>query len=291
MPLDPDKITLCWPNYIDKASLSGGGWAAEFPLTHLQDGRLAVVARSSSLDPADTQLIATLHRRRPVRCIAVSAHNLSVRAKYRARAYRDAARSDMVWDSGETYVWPAIYGLEDVAWGDENFWNRRPTEEDRETYTPLLTIFLDPDTTVEAVHLEFFDESNLDSLISIGRVMIADAWQPVLNASYGIQHGYESGTEVTVASDDSQTEYFDAKTPKRTVSLDLKHLDVSEAFLRIHRLQRVQDIHGDVLYLFGLHATPENFARAMLARQQSLNPLTHPYYATHEATLDLLEKL
>lgn len=291
MLLDPDKITLCWPNYIDKATLSGGSWVSSFPLSHMQDRRLAVVSRSNSTDPADTQFIVTLNRRRPVRCVAVAAHNLSVSATVRIRVYRDAARTDLIWDSGETWVWPAVYGLSDVVWGDENFWNRRPTQEDQASFTPLMTVFPDVDTTAEAVHVELFDSSNSDGFVSIGRPLIADAWQPIFNASYGIQHGYDTGTEVTQASDMQRTEYFDAVTPKRTVSLSLKHLDVNEAFMRLHRLQRTQDISGEVIYLFSLRATPENFARTMLARQQSLDPLTHPYYATHEANLDLLEIL
>lgn len=291
MALDPDKITLCWPNYVDGATLSGGNYVPTLPLANAQDRRFAAVAKTASTDPADTQFVVTLPRRRRISCAAVPAHNFTSSAQIRVRVYRDTARTDLVDDSGMVDVWPVVYTLEDVIWGDDNFWNRKLSEEDRAAYTPLAIVFLNEPTTAEAVHVELFDEANPDGALTFGRAFVSDAWQPEYNASYGLQDGYDSGTEIVQASDKARTEYADRVTPKRTVSMQLDFLSEDEAFLRLHRLRRTQDIAGEVLYVFSTRPSPANFARTFMARQQSLDPITHPYFNNFDTSINLLEIL
>ncbi|HAO01702.1 MAG: hypothetical protein Tp170SUR00d2C46354221_52 [Prokaryotic dsDNA virus sp.] len=291
MALDPNKIVLCWPNYVPAATLSGGSWVPTLPLAHVQDRRLSVVAKTASLDPADTRFTLTLPGRRRLHAVAIAAHNLSPTATVRARAYRDAERTDEIADTGVQNVWPIVYTLNDVIWGDDNFWNRRLSEEDRATYTPLMILFFDERVIGTAVDVELSDPGNPDGAIELGRVILTDAWQPEYNISYGVQHGYNSGTTMTEARDPSRTEYADEVTPKRTVSFDLKLLNEDEAFLRLHRLQRTQDIVGELLYVYSVTPSPANFARAMLCRQETLNPITHPYFANYENPMALLEIL
>jgi len=273
------------------ATLSGGGWVPTLPLAHVQDRRLSVVAKSASLDPADTRFTLTLPKRLRLHAVAIAAHNLSPTATVRARAYRDAARTDEIADTGVQNVWPIVYTLNDVIWGDDNFWNRRLSEDDRATYTPLMIVFFDERVIGTAVDVELNDPGNPAGAIELGRVILTDAWQPEYNISYGVQHGYNSGTTMTEARDPSRTEYADEVTPKRTVSFDLKHLNEDEAFLRLHRLQRSQDIVGELLYVYSVTSSPANFARAMLCRQEALNPITHPYFANYENPMALLEIL
>ncbi|KTG26218.1 hypothetical protein AWR38_17755 [Idiomarina sp. WRN-38] len=291
MALDPNKIVLCWPNYVPAATLSGGSWVPTLPLAHVQDRRLSVIAKTASLDPAATQFSITLPRRRRLHAVAIAAHNLSPTATVRARAYRDAGRTDEIADTGVQNVWPIVYALNDVIWGDDNFWNRRLSEDDRATYTPLMIVFFDERVIGTAVDVELSDPGNPDGAIELGRVILADAWQPEHNISYGVQHGYNSGTTMTEACDPSRTEYADEVTPKRTVSFDLEHLNEDEAFLSLHRLQRTQDIVGELLYVYSVTPSPANFARAMLCRQEALNPITHPYFANYENPMALLEIL
>lgn len=291
MALDPNRLALCWPNYIDDADLSGGSYVPTLPLDNAQDRRFAVIAKSASLDPADTQFAITLPRRRSVSVLAIPAHNFSPFAEVRVRVYRDAGRVDEQWDSGWLNVWPIVYGLEDVIWGDDNFWNRRLDADARESYTPLLTVFFDAAYISTAVTVELSDPENADGALMFGRVFLADAWQPRFNMALGVQYGYDSGTEVSTAGDVARTEYASRVTPKRTVQFALEHLDETEAFLRLHRLQRTEDIVGEILFTHSISPSPANFARAMIARQQSLDPLTQPYQLTHSHSMSLLEIL
>lgn len=291
MALDPKKIALCWPNYIDTSVVSGGQWLSTLPLEHVKDNRTSVVSKSASLDPAHTQFSITTDRRRPLYVLAILAHNLSAAATVRARVYRDPEQTDQIYDTGWQNVWPVVYGLDDVVWGNDNFWNRRLTEEDRRAYTPLMTVFFADRLLGSSVHVEMLDTGNLDGAITLGRVMLADVWQPLDNIDYGVQHGYDSGTQITRASDASRTGYARRVTPKRTVQFQLSNLTEDEAFLRLHRLQRTQDIVGEILYLWSPRPSPTNFARAMIAQQTELNGITHPYHANYEYAMSLLEIL
>lgn len=291
MALDPNKIALCWPNYIDDAVVSGGNWVNTLPLEHVQDSRFSVVSKTASLSPADTQYSITLPRRERVQVLAIAAHNLSASATVRVRAYRDAGQSDLIYNTGWQDVWPVLYGLDDVVWGNSNFWNRRLSEEDRTRYTPLGIVLFDDRLLCQSLRVELLDSANLDGAIMIGRVMVSDVWQPRYNFNYGVRHGYNTGTAISEAGDPARTEYARRFTPKRTVDFQLANLNEEEAFLRIHRLQRTQDIVGEILYIYSSRPSPLNFARAMIARQTELDGITNPYHANYENGMSLLEIL
>ncbi|RUR51533.1 hypothetical protein [Vreelandella populi] len=291
MPIDPKRIALGWPNYIDEATLTGGRWLPTLPLTHLQDARTAVVAKSASLAPEDTQYWITLPKRRRVHALCLYAHNLSSTATIRARVYRDTAGQDLIYDTGRVNAWPITYGLDDVLWGDDNFWNRRLSEDDRQSYTPRAIVAFDDRFIASAVHVEIHDPANLDGAVTLGRALLVDVWQPNYNVNFGIKHGYNSGTEVKTAKDQNRTRYARRITPKRTVTFDLGFLNESEAFLRLHRLQRTEDIVGEILYIYSTDPTPENNARNMVCHQTDLDPLTHSFVANFENGMSLLEIL
>lgn len=289
MALDPRKVTLCWPNRIEDASLSGGNWEVSLPLSLVQDRVFAVRAQSVDATEASTQFDATLPQGRPVQVIALAAHNLSADAQYRVRLYADAAQTELLWDSGQQPVWPAVYSTAELEWEYDNFWAGTLDEESRSQYTPLTTIIADDMQMTTSLKVELFDTANPDGYVRLGRVFIASAWQPDYNASYGIQHGFDSATQVSEAGD--RTEYFERKRLKRSATMAFDHLSEPEAFQRLYGMQRTEDISGEVLYAFGLSSTPENFSRTFIARQQQLDPLSQPYFATHSHNLNLLEIL
>ncbi len=188
MALDPNKIALCWPNYIDDAVVSGGAWVPTLPLEHIQDDRTSVVAKTASLDPADTQFSITLPKRERLQVLAIYAHNLSARATIRVRVYRDAGQTDLIDDTGWQNVWPVLYGLDGVIWGNDNFWNRRLSEDDRTKYTPLTPVLFEERLLGTSLHVELLDTSNPDGAIMLGRVMPADVWQPIKNLDWNVSH-------------------------------------------------------------------------------------------------------
>ncbi|WP_353980933.1 hypothetical protein [Salinicola endophyticus] len=289
MALNPDTITLCWPNRVERATLSGGAWLDSLPLTLAQDPTLAVRCKSQNADPASTWFDITLDKPRPIQCLAIAAHSFSAPARYRVRIYGDTDRQFLLWDSAWQTVWPQLFATSELEWEYDNYWLGTIAEEDRALYTPLLTVFADEVQLAQQVRVEIDDAGNPEGAVRFGRVFLADAWQPATNVSYGIQHGFDNATEFAEAGD--RTEYADVKRQRRTATFSLDWLSEEEAYQRLYSLQRVLGTHGELVYAFNLAARPENFARTFLARQQQLDPLAQPYAFTHTHSLKLLEIL
>lgn len=287
--LESNKTTLCWPNYIDQSVLSGGSWESELPLNHLQSPIFSQFSQTTDANPASTLFKVELPKQRPVAVVALAAHNLSATAMWRVRVWFDSAETQLAWDSGTVDVWPSVFNTNELAWENDNWWSGTITDDDRDSFTPLATQFL-PVQIAAAVTVELFDSANPDGHVVIGRVMVADAWQPVNNNDWGIQYGYQIATTFETAGDADQTEYADPKTPRRTVTFDLSYLNEAEAF-RLLSLQRDQGVHGDVLYTPNISPGPTSFAQTFIGRLNQPNPITHPYLRDFTAGISLLEKL
>jgi len=285
-------VTLCWPNRIDESTLSGGNWSAGLPLDQLLSPITAEVAESVDLAPASTQFDITLPRFRTIAVVALNNHNLGVSAKWRVTLYRDTTAQNEQWNSGWRNAWPAVYSTSELNWEDPNFWSGVPFEEDRQDFTPLGWVFLDQPQVARRVRVEIDDPNNADGVVRVGRCFLGNSWQPKYNASYGIQYGHEIGTEFEIAGNPDQTEYADVRTPKRTVSFRLEHLDAEEGARWALALQRKQGLHGEVLYTEFLEISdPVAFSRAFIGRQSSVDPLTHPYFGTYSNSISLKEIL
>lgn len=287
--LDPTKITLCWPNLVGRATLSGGAYVDTLPLSLVQDPILAVRCKSVDADPASTWFDLVLDTPRPMQVLAIAAHNFSAAASYRVRIYRDAEQQDLLWDSEWRTVWPQLFATSELEWEYDNFWLGTIEEEDRALYTPLLTVFTDDVLLATSARVEIEDVGNGEGAIRFGRLFVADAWQPAYNASFGLRHGFDIATQHAEAGD--RTEYAEVKRQRRTASLALEHLSEEEAYQRIYSMQRTQGTHREVLYAVNLRAAPETFSRTFLGRLQTPDPLDHPYAHTHTASLNLMEIL
>lgn len=289
--LEDGKVILCWPNHVNQASISGGGWEPELPVSKLLDPTLAEQARTVDTDPANTQALVTLARSRPIGVIALAAHNLTAAADWRLTVYFDAAATDVAWQSDWLRVWPAVFSTSELEWEYENFWGGEFDDEDRASFTSLATLFLPNVQVARAVRIEINDTGNAAGFVSVGRVFISDVWQPEYNMSYGVQWGYDIDTQFETAGDENRTEYADPATPKRTVSFALDHLDREEGFRRALAVQRKIGLHGEILYAEASQATPESFATTFLARQVQVSPLSHPYFGIYTNSLALREIL
>lgn len=293
MAIKEGCVTLCWPNWTDRGELSGGNWKNEFPLDNLKSPIVAKAARTSSTDKADTQFTFNFSTRaRAVAVVALMNHNLSVDAKWRVTWWRDEAQTDLLYDSGVIDVWPQLLSTSELAWEDDNFWFGDVGEEDKDRFTPLATHFHpDGGDVVFSVRVEIEDEGNLDGFIKVGRLFVADAWQPRFSAQYGIEYGFDIDTSFETADNSQQTLYADPKIPKRTVSFNLATLDAEEGFRRLLTMQRDQGLHKEILYTEGAEITSENFQKTFVGRLKDVSPLTHPYFRTFSGSVNLVEIL
>lgn len=287
MALETNKLTLCWPNHIEKSTITGGSYTTQRPVINAKNKIFAKKARSTDTTLSSTQAVVQIEQAKPVYVVSIAAHNFSVDSQIRIRVYSDTAGTSLLYDSGVINAWPAVYSTAQLEWEYDNFWFGQIDEEGRESFTPLFTHFLPEVQIAKNVTIEIIDEANVNGYVEYGRILVADAWQPDINVSYGINFGYDNNTVVERADDN--TEYFDVKRQKRTMSFMFGRLDEQEAFTRLYSLQRQQGISKEILVAYNLVNTSENYQRMFIGRASQLDPISQPFIDNYEASLSLLE--
>ena len=295
--LDENKIVLCYPNYTERTdcTLSGGAWTTSLPLSNLKNRVIKRRARSVDTDPASTKFSVTIGTSVPVMCLALAGHNFSVTAKIRIVVYDDSLKTTTHYDSGFVDAWPAIYDSDDLEWEYDNFWLGTLQEEELRSFTPLFVNFfnLQPPVVVaisKYIEVEIQDQANPAGFVEIGRLFFADAWQPTRNASLGLSFKHSASTEVETTMDD--TEYFDVKRPRRSVSFELDRIPTRDAFGRVFSIQRALGIHGEILFAYTSKDEQYSYERRFLGRLTELDAISEPYMdRRHQVPINILEIL
>lgn len=279
-----------FPNRIDAGALSGGAWFPTLPLTNLQNMVLGLVARSVDTSLLSTMFNVDLGRDRKIQLLSWRNHNFSIGAKYRVRAYRDAAHTNLVYDSGWAKVWPVVYALNVLDWKDESWWSRKYTREQREGYMTELVHIMPTAKYARYWLIEFDDTTNSTGYIQIGRMFISQGWQPTTNMSYsGASIAWETKTDVKEAI--GGAEYFDRRTPYRVQRLTLNYLEQDEIFTQAFEIQRQGGIDQELLWIFDPDDTIHAIRRRFLARMRTLSPIEFPIGTTNNVGFELKERL
>lgn len=285
--MDQNKVTICWPNRVDQAALSGGSWSSSLPLSNLQDRVFAKKARTTSTSAAHTKCTVALDKSRAVAAIALAAHNLTAVATVRVRAYDDYAQTTLLYDSGAVLAWPGFYQLESYEWEDNSFWFGDQTLDVASDYTPLATIFFPDIVIARSLLIEIADALNPAGYVEAGRLMVANAWQPEINMSYGVQFSYINTTGVEETDDG--TEYFDRRSQRRTMDFALENMTQSEAFGSIYAMKRDLGIDREVLLAYELEPSTEFFYRTFIGRLAQVDPISHPYLSRYSSPISIRE--
>lgn len=262
---------IAFPNRIDEATLSGGSWVPSLPLTNVQNRLLGKVARTVDLNPSSSQFTIDLTKLRFMRLFSIINHNFSLDASYQIQTSDVPDFSVIAYDSGVIPVWESVYSTAELEWEFDNFWFGQLQEEEREGFTLNLIHIPEEPVANRYVRFNFWDETNADGFVQFGRVFLSGDWQPSINASYGLQLGYESRTVVDEAI--SGAEFFDRRKGPRVVRFNINNLQEDEAMTRSLDMQRILDTHGEVFFVYDPEDTIHLLRRSFLARPRQLNPL------------------
>lgn len=278
-------MALGWPNRIDECTLAGGTWSAEFPRSNLLRRQFSRRARTTST--ADTTIQCTLPKWRPIRVIAIDAHNLSVVAQWRVKIYYDAERTSLLWDSGWQDVWPRVYDSLDLPWEADNWWAGTLSDDERATYRMPAKLLADAEYVCRAVDVTISDAANADGYLELGRILIAPVWQPQVPHDLGSQQMIIDLSSIDSARDG--TEYYDEGVRKRAEVLDLSALGEAEAIRQLRLMQRVLGTTGELLFMPNLLPAAETSMRTFIGRLAELSPITHPNIPSWATSLHIQE--
>lgn len=280
---------LAYGNLADTAALYGGDWLGELPLSNLQDRRLGQLARSATASTGDSWFDADFGATRLFKVAALVNHNLSVAAQYRIRLSLDPNFIDSVADSGWTDVWPVVYPFGSLPWGSPSWWAGKYPADQIGRYTGAVVFVLSSLTAAQYLRVEISDPGNPDGFVQIGRLFVADGWQPTRNMTYGASLAWEDRTQVQEAL--SGAEYFDTRPPVRVARFGLEAMTESEAMSQAFELQRAMGVSGEVLFIWDPADTTHALRRRFLGRLRTLSPIENPGPDRWKAPFEIKELL
>jgi len=286
-------ITLAWPNRVEAATLgsSGATWESTLPLVNLQTRQYAQVARTTTA--TSFTITALLPKIRKLGAIALVNHNLSVTATVRFKAYEGVDNTTtLLWDSGVLDAWPVNHDQSSLVFDDVDFWEGTISNDEREFYTKLVTYFATAIDGGRFVEVIIADPDNTDGFVQIGRLFISSWWQPEIQPEYGdVSHNIVDPSEFQEVPE-SGTRYYRKLAKRRTVSINWKHLDETEAWAGLNDAKQFEGTTGEMLYAFTKARGDANYyAATFMAQFESLDPITHPYTLHFEGSANLREIL
>lgn len=241
------RILIGSRNRLDEAALSGGSWTAGLPLANLKKRQLAQVARSTNTAQSSTTFTLDFGQPRPIRLIALIAHNCSLSAMARFEIAEDAGFSTRFYDE-TVEVWTGLltapWSLDDLEWEDDRFWLGGLDDEDIAGLTATSTHVL-PDARVgRYLRITILDEGNQNGFVQLGRVFAGPAVSPRINYAWGGMLGYEFATAIEATL--SGAEFFDPREGIRVFRFGLQHLQSDEAYGTFLQMVRERGVHGEV---------------------------------------------
>lgn len=252
---------------IEEAVLTGfGTLAGTLPITNLQTYQPGEVARWTDLGTiaVEVDLTAAIG----VNVFAFGPHNGSASAQVRIRAATSQAAltSSPSYDSGLISAWPAT---------------GRPTGYGYESDKLWSFFWFDPVKTFRYWRLDVSDASNPDEFFDIGRLYIADAWQPLIGARTGASKGFSDPSEHQLAIG-GQT-WVVSRSRSRTLDLTLGFMSEDEMETNVYEIQRRRGIAKDILLVRDPLATTHLHRNLIYGLMTDLPAIINAHYGLFEA--------
>lgn len=176
------NLLLLYDNQADAGFVTGP--ASALPLTNLQNSELARVWRSADLDTENTKFNVTLPSIVLLRALILARTNATTAARTRYRAYNDADRTDMAYDSGWLqFAARALFGT--LAWGDPELWTGFVAQDDPDRPPDLVHLLPQSGVAQRYWTIEVDDADNADGFFEASRLMMCRAFAPSINYAYG----------------------------------------------------------------------------------------------------------
>jgi hypothetical protein len=186
MGSDWNAIVLA-ENFAETATLSGGSYSTEFPLTNLQSRRQKIVARTTDATLGSTIIIAALTQREQVRGVCVCNGNWTLTALARVELSNVSDFSVLTYDSGWDTFPGFVVDSTDLEYDNPDFWTG-VLNDTLLTEFPKMFVHIIPDDDeldgfVGYIRVSFNDTANPDGYLQYGYLDIAKGFQPQVNYS------------------------------------------------------------------------------------------------------------
>jgi hypothetical protein len=280
------NITIGFPNRIDSATLSGGGWETTLPQSNIKDRRLSELARSTGV--ANATITIDLGSAKTIGILGIAAHNISAVGKVRLAGNSSSSFGSPIYDSGLIDAYPSgAIPQELLEWEDDNFWLGTISAQAIAGYRSPYILVIPSKPVLRYWQITFSDATNSDGYLQMGRVFIGDAWTAEYNYNFGANLAFNDPSVIEESL--GGQEYYDARKNPRVHSFDLQNLTDTEAYARVVDMQRYAGVTGEVLVVPDSDDTSNGFRRNFLGRMMDLNGFSDADYDRRSASFRIKE--
>jgi hypothetical protein len=244
---------LLYPNNVVTATISGGNWQPSWPIANIATRFNNQVARSVDCQPINTIININFGSLVYNTAVALLNHNLTLQAQARVLLYKDAAMSQLAFDSGFNDVWPRWFDTMGLRWADSNFWyGRIPAKWQGKVPALFLQLlntagFNANATSSWTCQIQISDPNNPAGYIQIGRAFMGEDFTPQINMEYGASVQIVDPSKVERAL--SGTKWFNQKPRYRKFIVEFKYLSKDEAVNSLLITDLLAGLTDDVLYV------------------------------------------
>jgi len=304
------NCVFCFPFHNDDSedvatpAYTGGDWVenSDYSLDNLKDEHLFNVARSASVDLADTQFDVDLGLIRSILVLSllpgVVGRSLPGQNGTWSRSTRVRASwsdtpgdfSDPAKTTGWTDVYKVVYAAGTLPVGHPSFMDGKLGDEDARGYRiPWIHVFDEP-VIARYWRFEIDDQLNASGYLDIARLIMAPGWQPTFNLSNGARLGFDTNTtfEQTIGGPSIP----DVGAVWRELVGEIQFLPEDEAFSWPFEMLRNLGTAGQLFFIFKPEDVAHMHRRSFLCTLRRLTPLEFsPVVDTNSWPVELKERL
>lgn len=247
-------------NHADSATISGGSWLADAPITNLQHADVSLTARSADALTTSTVIQWDAASAVTVQALALVNHNLSSAAQLRLSLGTTAGASD-------------VYAGD---WVDA--WQVSTRAQDGINFMGLIVLPTAPSARYGKFEID--DTANADGYVEIGRLVVCDGWSPNYGAESGATHGWMD-TSTAARTQGGRRQAISGRA-YRTAEFSVPVLTAAEGD-RVHDLQLVARTTDAVLYLPSLRDVEQGQRYGMWGVLSDLSPATWRWVGSRAA--------
>ena len=194
--------------------------------------------------------------------------------------------STVVYDSGYTDVWRAVFDLSTLSYFDPHFYDLKFTDEERNVINMPWFDVADDSFYARYFLLEVVDSGNSDGYIDLAKLVISPGYQPTINMSYGTTLGWSSNTTVTKSD---ITKFFRVREGERRVAFQIANIPTNEAFGFDYEIKRALDLSGQLFFIFNPDESTNRHRFSFLATIEEISPTSFDYFDGNKIAYQLTE--
>lgn len=261
------NIVIATPDLSDVSAITGGATASSMPLSNLQDMQPSLPCMFTNL--ADVYFVVDLGAAQSINLVWLGYTNATATDTWRIRAASSEANltSSPLYDSGSLDIWTS--------------------STDRDTWDRIHALhWMDSPVSARYWRIDVSSTSP-DSVFTIGRLYLSNAYQPSRNVRYGLT----TGTVEQIRRTESLLgNVFPRPSAKRqAMDFALEHLTRDEMLGSLYRIQRSRGVSSDVLVILDPDETEYLMELTCYGLFKDLSRIEIPTVNVYKTSLSLEE--